>query len=126
MSEYCFACGQKNERGLKLSIHETEDGVATAIMLPRWTQGYDGIVHGGIISTILDEMAVAAAAVKGYLSVTAELSIRIKKPMYIETQYHANAHVTGIKYTLIQAVSEILGENDEMIASAQAKLMKRT
>jgi hypothetical protein len=61
MDDACFACGKANDNGLKLNISEKDDGVWATIEPPAWSQGYHRLVHGGIIATILDEMAVWAA-----------------------------------------------------------------
>lgn len=124
MDNYCFACGSENTNGLRLKISESADGVESIINPPLWSQGYKRIVHGGIISTILDEMAVWAAFKKGYTCVTAELSVRIKKAMNLDDEYIAKAKVVMTKYKLIQAESEIMNRNNELIATAQVKLLK--
>jgi len=124
MDDYCFACGKKNEHGLKLEVVESESGVEAEIQPSLWTQGYESIVHGGIIATILDEMAVWAAYKKGYKSATAALNVRIKKAMLIGDKYIAKARVVAIKHGLIQAAAEIVNEGNELIAAADVKLMK--
>ncbi len=57
-SKMCFICGLENPVGLKLRIYETEPGVVeTTYTAPEHFQGYPGVLHGGIISTILDEVS---------------------------------------------------------------------
>lgn len=124
MDDNCFACGSKNTNGLSLEIIESSGGVEAVIHPPVWTQGYKKTVHGGIISTILDEVAIWAAYKKGYTCVTAELNIRIKKPMAIDDEYIARGKVIRTKHRLILAESRLLSKQMELIASAQAKLMR--
>lgn len=124
MDDYCFACGAKNEHGLKLIIVESDNGVESKIQPPVWTQGYEKIVHGGIISTILDEMAVWAAYKKGYKSVTAELNVRIKEAMSVNDTYIARSQVLSVRHGLIQAESKIVNSRNKLIASAHVKLMQ--
>lgn len=123
MDEYCFACGRENEHGLKLAIVESDSGVEARIQPPSWTQGYEKVVHGGIVSTILDEMAVWAAYKKGYKSVTAELNVRIKEAMPVNETYIARSHVLSVRHGMIQAESKIVNGNDKLIAFAHVKLM---
>lgn len=123
MDEYCFACGVCNANGLKLQITESGDGVRARIAPPMWSQGYTGVVHGGIIATILDELAVWAAFKKGYRSVTAELSMRIRQSMNIGKTYTAQAKVCSTKHRLIEAESHISDENDKPVAFAHVKLL---
>ncbi|MEO0205822.1 MAG: hypothetical protein ABIL22_04000, partial [candidate division WOR-3 bacterium] len=71
-----------------------------------------------------DEMAVWAAYKKGYKAVTAELNMRIRKPMLAENQYFAAGKVVSTKYKLVFAQAEIKDPNNEIIACADVKLIK--
>ena len=124
MDESCFACGTNNENGLKLKIDEHDGGVRARIDLPTWTQGYSRVVHGGIIATILDELAVWAAFKKGHKSVTGELSMRIRRAMTVDNTYTATARIVKTKHRLLEAESKILDENQKLIASATVRLLK--
>src|SRR5664280_1686427 len=52
----CFACGDLNETGLRLLPHLYAGGCWVELAIPERFQGWEGVVHGGIISTILDEV----------------------------------------------------------------------
>jgi acyl-coenzyme A thioesterase PaaI-like protein len=57
-SKMCFICGLENPVGLHLHIYETEPGVVeTNYTAPDHFQGYPGVLHGGIVSAIIDEIA---------------------------------------------------------------------
>jgi acyl-coenzyme A thioesterase PaaI-like protein len=57
-SRMCFLCGLENPVGLRLHIYETEPGVVeTTYTAPDHFQGYPGVLHGGIVASILDEIA---------------------------------------------------------------------
>lgn len=124
MDRSCFACGPQNKNGLRLSISENEGGVQATIDPPPWVQGYHNTVHGGIIATILDELAVWAAFKKGYKSVTAELLMRMKNAMKVDQTYIGDAKVVSTKYRLIEAESRILDGDQRLIASATVKLLR--
>ena len=54
----CFICGLENLIGLHLHIYETEPGVVESTYLaPDHFQGYPGVLHGGIVAAIIDEIA---------------------------------------------------------------------
>lgn len=124
MDNRCFACGSDNPIGLHLDIQENVDGVYAKIKLNPVFQGYSQVIHGGIVSTILDEMAVWAAFKKGKKAVTAELNVRIKKPMLSDTEYIAIGKVINIKYNLVIAQAEIKDLNEQTIACADVKLIQ--
>ena len=57
-SKMCFICGLENPVGLHLHIYETEPGVIeTKYIAPDHFQGYPGVLHGGIVAAILDEVS---------------------------------------------------------------------
>jgi acyl-coenzyme A thioesterase PaaI-like protein len=57
-SKMCFICGLENPVGLKLRIYEVEPGVIESMYTaPEHFQGYPGVLHGGIVATILDEIS---------------------------------------------------------------------
>lgn len=57
-SRHCFVCGLENPVGLRLRIYQTAPGVIeTTYTAPDYFQGYPGVLHGGIVATILDEIS---------------------------------------------------------------------
>ena|SRR5215216_2024196 len=57
-SRMCFICGLENPVGLHLHIYETEPGVVESrYYAPEYFQGYPGVLHGGIVAAILDEIS---------------------------------------------------------------------
>jgi len=57
-SRMCFICGMENPIGLHLHIYETGPGIIeTTYTAPEHFQGYPGVLHGGIVSAILDEVS---------------------------------------------------------------------
>ncbi len=124
-SDYCFACGEKNPIGLHLKIIDTENGVKTEFIPIKEYEGYKGILHGGIIATILDEMVAWACIKKGYIGVTAELNIKYKRPMVLGKKYIAYGKINKISHKIILGESEIFDEDNNLIAYAIAKVYQR-
>ncbi len=84
-SRMCFVCGRENPRGLKLKFYEDpEDRVVRAeFVVPETYQGYPGVVHGGIVAAILDEVAGRAVMLhKDHQTfmVTLRLTVRYRRP----------------------------------------------
>ena len=60
-SKMCFICGLENPIGLHLHMYETEPGVIeTTYTAPDHFQGYPGVLHGGIVGALIDEIASRA------------------------------------------------------------------
>ncbi|WP_224962383.1 PaaI family thioesterase [Geomonas subterranea] len=83
----CFVCSEGHPHGLGLRFHHTSDGVACLTTVPASYCGFDGMVHGGIISALMDEAAAYALFARhGRLGVTREISVRFLKPVPTETE----------------------------------------
>jgi len=76
----CFACGASNANGLKLQFRVDDDGSAIADWTPSdiW-EGYRGIIHGGIVSTVLDEAMSKAVAAATQPALTCHLEVRLRR-----------------------------------------------
>jgi len=89
-SRMCFVCGRQNPVGLKLDFYEDRESgqVKADIMIPDAYQGYPGVVHGGIVSTILDEISGRAVMMEegeDRLLATLRMTVRFRRPTPTET-----------------------------------------
>lgn len=76
----CFVCGQSNPHGLQIRFDNQgpDETIATWTPAPAW-EGFRGIVHGGVVSTVLDEAMSKAVAGMGIEALTAELRVRFRR-----------------------------------------------
>jgi len=76
----CVVCGPENPHGLQLRFERLEDGVVAADWSPtaQW-EGFKGIIHGGIVSTVLDEAMSHAVSARGWPALTCELRVRLRR-----------------------------------------------
>ncbi|MCI0329677.1 MAG: PaaI family thioesterase [candidate division Zixibacteria bacterium] len=79
----CFVCGDKNPIGLAVRFYEKDGGAAAEFVPKEMVEGYKGLLHGGILASLLDEVMIKAVLVKNVYCVTAELLVRYKKPVKI-------------------------------------------
>ncbi len=91
---HCFACGELNEHGLKLALHGDENGCWTELVLDSRFEGWDGLAHGGILATILDEVQAWAVIARGGWGVTAKMAIEFKRPVPVGVVIRAEGRVT--------------------------------
>ena len=81
-SRMCYACGVENPAGLHLHFYEDDDGRVVVHFTPADVyQGYPGVLHGGIICTLLDETIGRALLRDDYWAVTGKLEVRFRKPV---------------------------------------------
>ncbi len=74
----CVACGPAHDTGLRLSFHSSQDGVTAGWTPTHAWQSFQGIIHGGIVATVLDEAMSKAIIARGWEAVTAELRVRYR------------------------------------------------
>ena len=78
----CLLCGTGNRSGLGLDFRVQGDGsVAATFSCPRGYQGYDGALHGGITSALLDAAMTNCLFARGVVAVTVELTVRYLSPV---------------------------------------------
>jgi acyl-coenzyme A thioesterase PaaI-like protein len=78
-NDRCIVCGSRNPRGLQLCFAPDGDHAVAA----RWRteeawEGFRGVIHGGIVSTVLDEAMSKAVAAAGIPALTCELRVRLR------------------------------------------------
>ncbi len=120
----CFACGKDNPQGLGLKVRKTAAGVEVECSLPEQFAGWQGIAHGGIVATILDELLAWACTNAGRNCVTAEMTVRYRKPVKTGNPLRGEGRVTGEKGRLLFAESKLLDEAGNLLAEATGKMMR--
>src|SRR3989304_3529988 len=120
-----FGCGKENPLGLKIAF--TLDREKKAI-IGEFTpgpehQGYQGITHGGIIATLLDEAMGRLLFELGTYAVTAWMEVRFTAPLLTGEKVLVSAKVIKERKKFFEAVAEITDSSGNSIASASGKLM---
>lgn len=125
----CFACGQENPISLGLKFEEFESDKVRGEFTPGENhQGYDGIMHGGLIATLLDEAMAHVIGFKDIKAFTAELNIRFRTAVEIGKKLKIIGEYKGTKKSSIANVhyteAEIYDEAGNLKAKAKAKFME--
>lgn len=126
-SRHCFVCGVENPFGLHLKFYETSSGeVAAECTLPEAYQGYPGVVHGGIVAAMLDE--VAGRSLMGGLDsprfmFTAHLNIRYRRNVPVGKPLRLLGKAGEIRRRTASAISEIYDQEGNLLAEAEALLV---
>lgn len=121
---YCFVCGPRNPIGLKLDFHFDGKTLSTDFIPRKEHQGYMNIVHGGIISTLLDEIMVKLAIELGMPAVTAQMDIRLRKSVIVGEKITIEAEMLEVTKKLLVAYAKAVTENNEIVADAKGKLVR--
>ena len=118
---YCFGCGQNNPMGLKL--HFTRDGetLRTEFTPDKMLQGWPGLLHGGIVATLLDEVMSNVAYASGQTCLTAEMELRQRKPIDINETLIVTAWITRHRSKIIETAGKICLKDGTVVAESTAK-----
>ncbi len=124
--EGCYVCGKANEHGMQLDFfHDDESGeMETRCSFEEHMQGYPGIVHGGFIAMLLDEIMAKACLHQGYTAVTAKMETRFKKPVPVNEEITLRGKVVSVKGKRIQTVSRCLDKTGSEAALATALFVR--
>ena len=81
----CFGCGTNNPIGLRMNFYRQGNAVCSDVVLNRHHVGWQNMAHGGIISTLLDEvMSWAVIYLKRSFSVTRRMTVRYQAPVPVD------------------------------------------
>lgn len=121
LANYCFGCGQLNPDGLKLRV-TAADGRARAIYHAREEhQGFPGLMHGGLIATLLDEVMGWAMYSSGIWAVTGKMDLRYRRPIPLGTDLAVEAAVTKQHARGLVAHGEVRAlSSDELLVESKA------
>ncbi len=120
----CLVCGRDNPHGLHLHLHVDPDtGVVTCPFTPLPTHiGFEGVVHGGVLATVLDEAMVWAATWSGKrFCVCGELSVRYKALAAVGQPVLVEARIVSARPRLIQTDAQIRDAAGNTLVTATAK-----
>jgi uncharacterized protein (TIGR00369 family) len=120
----CFCCGKDNERGLHLAITYPEPGAAEAeLLVPEWFSGWKSVTHGGLLATLLDELMAHACAALATAAVTAEMTVRYKKPVVTGTRIRVVGRMDGNRGRILTARGWIHDSDGDVAAEATARFV---
>ncbi len=121
---HCFCCGDKNDRGLKLKfIYPGEGHALTTLIVPDYFTGWENLTHGGLISMLLDETMAHACISSSLTGVTAELTVRFKKPLPVGTEINVSGIMTEAKGRIALTTGKISDKDGKIYATGKARFI---
>lgn len=124
-SKSCFVCGARNPSGLRLRFETDGTVIRTRFVLGTQFNGFVGVVHGGILATVLDEIMSWACAIQtrrfGYC---AEMSVRYLSPARPEEWLTGSARLIENKRgRLYLAEADLRNDDGQAVSTARGKYM---
>ena len=123
--QLCFACGQRNDIGLRLVFRQEGDAIVTDYLPEASYQSFPGIVHGGVIATLLDETMSRTAMIEGRWMMTGKLEVRYRAAAPVGKLLRITARTLSSRSRMIQAAGEVhlAGDPDIVIATGEATFL---
>jgi len=125
-SRHCFVCGVENPFGLHLEFFENVPGEIVAdITVPEQYQGYPGVVHGGIVAAMLDEVS-SRAHMNGdppRFMYTGRMEIRYRKNVPVGKPLRLVGRAGNSRRRTAVATGAIYGPDGELLADADVLLV---
>ncbi len=124
--QMCFACGADNPAGLHLTFRQDGDSYVTVFTAPPEFQGYHGILHGGIVATLLDEVMARYVWKKiDAPAATARLEVRYCQPAPVGCRIEVRGWITGQRGTrLFTTGAEARLEDGTLLAEATGLILR--
>jgi uncharacterized protein (TIGR00369 family) len=116
----CFGCSSENPRGLALVFRCLGEVVEAETTLGEAFAGYDGLVHGGIVSTLLDEaMGWAILELAGRFAVTRSLQVEFRRPVFVGKPLRVQSRLVGEEPDgALRVESSVSDSRGRLLASA--------
>lgn len=121
----CFGCGPGNPIGLHLAFEHHADGGVQATFTPGIEhQGWDGVMHGGLVTVLLDEAMAWAAAASTRMYYTGRLEVRYRQPVRTGTPLVVRGWITRERGRTLETRAEVQSEQGQTLAEASALFMR--
>lgn len=116
----CFGCSPLNPSGLQMKFFTDEKSLFSEVTIPEHLCGWDRLVHGGVIATILDEiMSWSAITLLKRIILTKSMTIDFIKPVYV-------GHVVTVEGMVLERQSEREALMEGLLYNAEGKLCARS
>jgi len=124
-NQRCYVCGKDNPNGLQVrfAVDHTARTITGRFTPRREHEGWEGIVHGGIIAALLDEAMVKLAAHLGEPAVSAEITVKFKAPVASGEELVVTGTIIKDARRLIEAEARI-EKGLIVVAEAKGKLLR--
>ena len=122
----CFACGAANPIGLNLQFYCSKNAICADITLGKYHVGWANISHGGIISTLLDEvMSWTILYFKRIFFVTRKMNLKYIRPVLVGTPLTIKGQLIESKEpsNKIMAKAEIRDDQGNLLARSSGEFV---
>jgi acyl-coenzyme A thioesterase PaaI-like protein len=121
----CFGCGPANPIGLHLDFdHHVDGGVQASFTPCERHQGWDGVMHGGLVTVLLDEAMAWAASASANVYYTGKLEVRYRQPVRTGALLMVRGWVTRDRGRTLETRAEVRSGSGDVLAEATALFLR--
>ncbi|MDQ3669131.1 MAG: PaaI family thioesterase [Actinomycetota bacterium] len=122
---WCFACGRQNPTGLHLDFDVARDRATARYTGNPSHQGYDGFLHGGVVTALLDETMGWAFFQRGVWGVTARLTITFREPVVVGEELLVSGWIVRERSRAIETRGQLERARDGVVLAEADGLFLR-
>lgn len=122
-ADHCFVCGPNNPIGLKIRF-ELRDGLCHGEFTSGVNHvGFDGVTHGGIVFSVLDDAMANWFFLQGARGYTAKAEVRYRAPMPVGQRAKVECRLVKRKGRLVQLSADLVADDGTTFAESEASFM---
>ena len=126
LARWCYACGDLNPIGLHLRFRVEDEWTCAPFTAKREHQGYPGYVHGGIVTSLLDEAMGWATYGRGIWAITGRLELRFRDVVPTGEPLEVRARIAKDRGRTLDLVAELRDASGKLLAQATGLLFRAT
>lgn len=126
LARWCYACGDLNPIGLHLVFRMEDDWATADFVAGKEHQGYPGYVHGGIVSSLLDEAMGWATYGRGIWALTGKMETRFRDIVPTGEPLTVRARITRDRGRTLEVGAELRHFDGRLLAEATGVLFRAT
>ena len=120
----CFACGQLNESGLQLTFRREGARIVAEYQPRERFQGFPGVLHGGILATMLDETMSRTGAMRREWLMTGKLEIRYRRPAPVDQALRVWGEIVRERRGAIDAAGAVELADGTVLAEGRGMFLR--
>ena len=126
LARWCYACGDLNPIGLHLHFRMEDDWAIAGFEAQRNHQGYPGYVHGGVVSSLLDEAMGWATYGRGIWALTGKMETRFRGIVPTGEPLEVRSRIARDRGRTLDVVAELRDASGKVLAEATGLLFRAT
>lgn len=124
LARWCYACGDLNPKGLHLEFEMDGEWAVTKFVAEQAHQGYPGYVHGGLVSTLLDEAMGWATFGRGIWALTGKMETRFRDIVPTNELLTVRARIEKDRGRALEVIGELRDNDGKLLADSKALMFK--